>query len=87
MPIELCDPNARAFNVSFRIKFKDGGSVTSVIIRFPKPGATLFPDEKVRNEVDILRSISEEKGFKASYLYMATGLHMSLIDFLSTMPP
>lgn len=56
VPIELCDPKAGAFNVSFRMKFEDGGST---IIRFPKLGATMFPDEKVRNEVDILRYIQQ----------------------------
>lgn len=54
VPDELCDPKAGAFNVSFRMKFEDGGSA---IIRFPKPGATMFPKEKVRNEVDIIRYI------------------------------
>ncbi|KAH1546657.1 hypothetical protein KXX57_003302 [Aspergillus fumigatus] len=34
---------AGALNVSFRMKFEDGGSP---IIRFPKPGATMFPEEK-----------------------------------------
>lgn len=56
VPVELCDPNAGAFNVSFRMKFEDGGSA---IIRFPKPGATMFPDEKVRNEVDTMRYIHQ----------------------------
>ncbi|KGO77564.1 Aminoglycoside phosphotransferase [Penicillium italicum] len=56
VPIELCDPKAGAFNVSFRMKFEDGGSA---IIRFPKPGATMFPEEKVRNEVDIIRYIHQ----------------------------
>ncbi|GFF57781.1 hypothetical protein IFM51744_09330 [Aspergillus udagawae] len=56
VPVELCDPKAGAFNVSFRMKFEDGGSA---IIRFPKPGATMFPEEKVRNEVDIIRYIHQ----------------------------
>lgn len=56
VPIELCDPKAGAFNVSFRMKFEDGGSA---IIRFPKPGATMFPEEKVRNEVDMMRYIHQ----------------------------
>lgn len=55
-PVELCDPKAGAFNVSFRMTFEDGGSA---IIRFPKPGATMFPEEKVRNEVAIIRYIHE----------------------------
>lgn len=50
VPVELCDPKAGAFNVSFRMKF-DGGSA---VIRFQKPGATMFPEEKVRNEVAVI---------------------------------
>ena len=38
------------------MKFQDGGSA---IIRFPKPGATMFPEEKVRNEVAAIRYIQE----------------------------
>jgi hypothetical protein len=52
--IELCDSKAGAFNVSFRITFENGGSA---IIRFPKPGATMFPEEKIRNEVAVMRYI------------------------------
>jgi hypothetical protein len=52
--IELCDPKAGVFNVSFRITFEDGGSA---IIRFPKPGAIIFPEEKVRNKVAVIRYI------------------------------
>lgn len=32
-PIELCDPKAGAFNVSFRMTFEDG---SSAIIRYPQ---------------------------------------------------
>lgn len=35
----------------FRMKFKNGNSA---LIRCPKPGATTFPEEKVRNKVDVL---------------------------------
>ncbi|PKY04497.1 hypothetical protein P168DRAFT_236361, partial [Aspergillus campestris IBT 28561] len=45
-----------AFNVSFRMKFEDGGSA---LIRFPKLGATMFPEENVRNEVAVIRYIQE----------------------------
>jgi hypothetical protein len=55
-PDELCDPKVGAFNVSFRMKFKDGGSA---IIRFAKPGVNMFPEEKVRNEVAAIRYIHE----------------------------
>ncbi|BCR82773.1 phosphotransferase family protein [Aspergillus chevalieri] len=56
VPSELCQPRAGAFNVSFRMKFEDGGSA---LIRFPKPGATMFAEEKVRNEVAVIRYIQE----------------------------
>ncbi|KAK6823319.1 hypothetical protein RU639_006042 [Aspergillus parasiticus] len=55
-PPEICQPRAGAFNVSFRMKFEDGGSA---LIRFPKPGATMFPEEKVRDEVAVTRYIQE----------------------------
>lgn len=56
IPTELCDPKAGAFNVLLRMKFQDGGSA---VIRFPKPGVTMFPDEKVRNEVAMIRYIQD----------------------------
>ncbi|KAJ5707841.1 hypothetical protein N7488_007642 [Penicillium malachiteum] len=54
--IGLCDPNAGGFNMSFRMKYEDG---SSTMIRFPKPGTTMFPEEKVRREVDIMRCIHQ----------------------------
>lgn len=54
--IELGDPKAGAFNVSFRMSYEDDGSA---IIRFPKAGATMFPEEKVRNEVAVIRYIQD----------------------------
>lgn len=56
IPIELCQPRAGIYNVSFRMKFEDGGSA---LIRFPKPGTTMFPEEKVRNEVAVIRYIQK----------------------------
>ncbi|PYI20065.1 phosphotransferase family protein [Aspergillus violaceofuscus CBS 115571] len=44
VPTELRQPRAGTFNVSFWMKFDDGGSA---LIRFPKPGTTMFPEEKV----------------------------------------
>ncbi|KAJ5730854.1 uncharacterized protein N7483_005362 [Penicillium malachiteum] len=63
--IELCDPKAGGFNMSFRMKYEDGGSA---MIRFPNPGTTMFPEEKVRREVDIMR-----------YLYQHTTIPMPFI--------
>ncbi|RMD44981.1 hypothetical protein DV735_g102, partial [Chaetothyriales sp. CBS 134920] len=56
VPVELCDANAGASNVCFRMKFKDGGST---LIRFPKPGATMFAEEQVRIEVEVMRYIRQ----------------------------
>ena len=50
----MCDPKAGAFNALFRMKFQDGGSA---VIRFPKPGITMFSEEKIRNEVAMIRYI------------------------------
>ncbi|KAK2776507.1 hypothetical protein FQN53_002678 [Emmonsiellopsis sp. PD_33] len=70
-PIELCDPKAGSFNVSFRMKFEDGGSA---MIRFPKPGATMFPEEKVRNEVAMIRYIQEHTSIPVPFvLHWGTG--------------
>ncbi len=56
IPTEMCDPKAGAFNALFRMKFQDGGSA---VIRFPKPGVTMFPEEKIRNEVSMIKYIQD----------------------------
>ncbi|KAM3513052.1 hypothetical protein MY11210_003254 [Beauveria gryllotalpidicola] len=56
IPTEMCDPKAGAFNALFRMKFQDGGSA---VIRFSKPGATMFPEEKIRNEAAMIRYIQD----------------------------
>jgi hypothetical protein len=49
-----------SFNLSLVVKFDDGGP--KAVIRFPKPGHTSrdLRDEKVRNEVQVLRFLSEK---------------------------
>ncbi|RMZ74901.1 hypothetical protein DV738_g5683, partial [Chaetothyriales sp. CBS 135597] len=44
------------------MKFKDGGSA---IIRFPKPGATMFPEEQMRDEFEIIRYIHQHTSIPA----------------------
>ena len=56
VPAELCHPCTGAFNVSFCMTYEDGGSS---LTRFPKPGAIMFPEEKVRNEVAVMRYIQD----------------------------
>ena len=69
VPVELCQPRAGAFNVSFRMKYQDGGSS---LIRFPKPGATMSPEEKVRNEVAVMRYIPRQY-FNSCAVHFALG--------------
>ena len=53
---ELFAPQKGSFNVILRMKFLDGGSA---IIRFPAPGYSMFPEEKVEMEVSIMRFIEQ----------------------------
>ncbi|OOF91237.1 hypothetical protein ASPCADRAFT_10037 [Aspergillus carbonarius ITEM 5010] len=67
---ELGDPKAGYFNISFRMRYADGGSA---IIRFPKPGATMFPEEKIRNEVAAIRYIQDHTSIPVPFiLYCGT---------------
>ncbi|RMJ26390.1 Phosphotransferase enzyme family [Aspergillus sp. HF37] len=65
VPVELGDPKAGYFNILFRMKFQDGGSA---IIRFPKPGETMFPEEKVRNEVATIRYIQDHTSIPVPFI-------------------
>lgn len=64
-PTELCEPKAGAFNALFRMKFQDGGSA---VIRFPNPGITMFPEEKVRNEVAMIRYIQDKTAIPVPFI-------------------
>ena len=50
---ELSAPERGSFNLWFRAKFKDEEG--SAVIRFPCPGASMFPEEKVQREVAVMR--------------------------------
>jgi hypothetical protein len=52
VPEELFAPKRGAFNAWLRMRFKDGGSA---VIRFPCPGASMFPEEKLKREVAVMR--------------------------------
>lgn len=43
VPKEIGPLKAGGFNALFRLKYLDGGSA---VIRFAKPGRTMFPEEK-----------------------------------------
>ncbi|KAL9101862.1 MAG: hypothetical protein Q9163_002929 [Psora crenata] len=55
VPRELYAPTRGSFNVCFRMRFEDG----SAIIRFPCPGVVMFPEEKIHNEVAIMRFLEQ----------------------------
>lgn len=52
VPDELFAPKRGSFNLWFRMQFKDGGSA---VIRFPCPGASMFPEEKVMRETAVMQ--------------------------------
>ncbi|KAJ6015931.1 hypothetical protein N7540_010522 [Penicillium herquei] len=47
------------------MKYEDGGSA---MIRFPKPGTIMFPEEKVRREVDIMRYIHQHTNIPVPFI-------------------
>ncbi|CAG7942047.1 unnamed protein product [Penicillium salamii] len=54
-----------AFNISLRMKYENAGSA---VIRFPQPGATMFPEEKVRNEVATMRFIHDKTSIPVPFI-------------------
>jgi hypothetical protein len=53
-PCQIVDFKFGSFNACFLLQFEDSGP--DWVVRFPVPGKTMFPDEKVRNEVTKLQS-------------------------------
>jgi Phosphotransferase enzyme family len=47
-----------SFNISVRLHWEDGGP--DWLIRFPIPGKSMWPDEKVRNEVAVMEFIQQK---------------------------
>jgi hypothetical protein len=72
VPEELCAPIRGAFNVCIRMKFLDGGSA---MIRFPCPGVVMFPEEKVRREVAVMRYLAQETSIPVPFV-----LHYGMTD-------
>lgn len=62
---ELFPPQKGAFNVILRMKFLDGGSA---IIRFPAPGYSVFPEEKVKREVSTMRFIEQNTNIRVPHV-------------------
>lgn len=66
VPTELCAAIRGSFNVCLRMKFLDGGSA---IIRFPCRGYIIYPKEKVRNEVAVMRFIEEKTSIPVPHIF------------------
>ncbi|KAI9829870.1 MAG: hypothetical protein M1819_005968 [Sarea resinae] len=56
VPVELFSPVNGAFNVCLQMSFETG---KSAMIRIARPGVSMFPEEKVRNEVAVMRYLQE----------------------------
>jgi len=67
-PGKLHNYHHTAHNVSLTISFKDG---RMAVIRFPKPGqtASIFMEEKVRNEVQVLSFLREKTTIPVPQIY------------------
>ncbi|KAJ5880200.1 uncharacterized protein N7473_011253 [Penicillium subrubescens] len=55
-----------AFNILFKITYKN---TSAAVIRFPQPGAIMFPEEKLRNEVAIMRYIRGKTSIPVPFIY------------------
>ncbi|KFX99921.1 hypothetical protein V490_01572 [Pseudogymnoascus sp. VKM F-3557] len=64
-PSAVRTPLTGAYNVVVVIDFREGGST---LIRFPKPGKVMFPEEKVRNEVAIMRYIEAHTSIPVPFI-------------------
>lgn len=65
VPQEIGPLKAGAFNALFRLTYLDGGSA---VIRFAKPGRTMFPEEKIRNEVATIRYIQDHTAIPVPFI-------------------
>ncbi|KAH8702979.1 hypothetical protein GQ44DRAFT_783020 [Phaeosphaeriaceae sp. PMI808] len=75
-----------SFNLSLVVRFSDGGP--KAVIRFPKPGhtATTFQDEKVRNEVQFLKFLSEKTTIPVPRVHLGPFIIMDYVDAISKIP-
>ena len=75
-----CEPGAfsilerGAFNICFRMRYENG---SSAVIRFPQPGATMFPEEKIRNEVAVMRFIYGKTSIPVPFVFFGNKRELS----------
>ena len=62
---ELCNPQKGSFNVCFRLKFLGGHSA---LIRIASPGKSMFPNEKVKREVSVMRYLAFHTNIPIPYV-------------------
>lgn len=74
---ELCDPQAGGLNALFRMKYTDG---SSVIIPFTKPGSSMFPLEKIEQEVATMRFIQENTTIPVPFVHHWGAQYESPLD-------
>ncbi|KAJ5561296.1 hypothetical protein N7461_000057 [Penicillium sp. DV-2018c] len=53
-----------SFNITLKMKY----TYRATDIRFPQPGAILFPEEKVKNEVAVMRYISDQTSIPVPFV-------------------
>ncbi|KAJ5456810.1 hypothetical protein N7530_012084 [Penicillium desertorum] len=61
----LSPPQKGSFNMVIRLRFTDGASA---IIRFPIPGYSIFPDEKLQHEVSVMRFLERHTGIRIPHV-------------------
>ncbi|KAJ5179297.1 hypothetical protein N7492_002507 [Penicillium capsulatum] len=54
------------YNITLRVKYKHG---TSTNIRFTQPGTSLFPEEKFKNEVAVMRYILDQTSIPVPFVH------------------
>ncbi|EED20918.1 dienelactone hydrolase family protein [Talaromyces stipitatus ATCC 10500] len=82
VPDELFAPKRGTFNTWIRMKFKDGGSA---VMRFPCPGASVFPEEKVKREIAVMRFLEHFTNIRVPHILhsgMAAGSPCGLGPFI-----
>ncbi|KAL5364873.1 kinase-like domain-containing protein [Aspergillus floccosus] len=63
-PEELKVLERGAFNIALRMTYKN----SCAVIRFPQPGSTMFSEEKVRNEIAIMRYIHDQTSIPVPFV-------------------
>ncbi|KAJ5106281.1 hypothetical protein N7456_002956 [Penicillium angulare] len=55
------------FNITLQMKY----TYSATIIRFPQPGTALFPEEKVKNEVSVMRFILDQTSIPVPFILLS----------------